>query len=74
MERLRTIGQVFDYTFANFDTWDHEHAGRKTNVTYLNKFIDIYGLTADIKDQPTHIKRDCEPNLIQSTSNFPLLA
>jgi len=55
MERLRTIGQVFDYTFNNLETWDHNHAGRKTNVTNSNKFIDIHGRSLMVAkiNQPT---------------------
>ena len=55
MERLRTIGQVFDYTFDHLDTWGHDHAGRKTNVTNSNKFIDIHGRSLQVAKikQPT---------------------
>jgi len=48
MERLRTIGQVFDYTFNNLETWDHNHAGRAPNVTNSNKFIDIHGRSLQV--------------------------
>ena len=55
MQRLRTIGQVFDYTFNNLESWDHNHEGRKTNVTNSNKFIDIHGRSLQISKikQPT---------------------
>jgi len=55
MERLRTIGQVFDYTFNNLESWDKDHAGRKTNVTNSNKFIDIHGRSLQVSKikQPT---------------------
>jgi len=55
MDRLRTIGQVFDYTFKHLETWDHSHTGRKTNVTNSNKFIDIHGRSLMVSkiNQPT---------------------
>ena len=55
MERLRTIGQVFDYTFNNLETWDKNHAGRTPNVTNSNKFIDIHGRSLQVSkiNQPT---------------------
>jgi len=55
MERLRTIGQVLDYTFNNLESWDNDHAGRKTNVTNSNKFIDIHGRSLQVSKikQPT---------------------